>query len=63
MKSESRYCKRCQQRESINLNLILDCKNCIKCFKKYIKILELNDFIKRMNEQHNTNVTLIKQTL
>ncbi len=51
----SRYCKSCQKRVTNKQRPRMDCENCIKCFKRYIEIMELNHFIDIMNEKYETN--------
>jgi len=39
-----------------NLVINPDYKKCIKCYKIFLEIQELNHFIDRMNDQHKTDV-------
>ena len=56
MNLPSRYCIRCEKRVTNKQRPKMDCENCIACFKKRIEFMELNDFIDRMNEKHETAI-------
>ncbi len=60
---KSRYCISCNKRIDRKRKPKIDCEKCIRCFKKYIEILEINQFVDRMNEKYETDVPKIEKFL